>query len=136
MLLNLFLPKKFHIYERCHRRGSTPISGIILSQLGLTPFDIRDHGLRGANDDEIYAFAQKNKAILLSADLGFSNILRFPLGKHYGIVILRFPNELPTIKINKMIYELLLKLSLPDYLGNLIILSPGKLRLKRFKSTI
>ena len=103
-----------------------------LSNLGFTALDIRDHNLRGEPDSKIYTFAQKQKAVLFSGDLGFSNTLNFPLGTHHGICILRFPNEMSVKEINKIIEQLLSRVSHDDYSGNLIILSPGKLRLRRF----
>lgn len=108
---------------------------IVLHGLGFTALDVRDHGLRGKSDEKVYKFAQKKKAVFFSADLGFSNIAVFPLGTHYGICILRFPNEMSVSEINKHVKELLSKLSPEDYSGNLIILSPGKLRLRRHKQT-
>lgn len=106
-----------------------------LSSLGFTTFDIRDHGLRGKPDDKIFDFAQKKKAVLFSADLDFSNMLRFPLGKHHGICILRFPNEMSTQSINQEVKSLLKELLPEDFNGNLIILSPGKRRIRRPKTT-
>jgi len=103
----------------------------VLNELKLTPLDIRDHNLRGSSDSEIYSFAQKQKAVLFSADLGFSNILRFPLGSHSGICILRFPNEMTVKEIHESVKILLSKLAQNDYAGNLVILSPGRLRLRR-----
>jgi len=47
--------------------------------------DIRDYGLRGADDEEIYQFAQTEQAVLLTGDTGFGNILRFPLGSHFVV---------------------------------------------------
>ena len=38
-----------------------------------------------------------NKAVLLTGDLGFGNLLHFPLGTHSGIFIAHFPNEISTI---------------------------------------
>lgn len=87
---------KAAIDEDLHRSLSK-----ILSSLGFEIFDIRDHNLRGKPDDVIFKFAQKKGATLFSGDLGFSNILRFLLGKHHGIVILRFPNEMSMGKINE-----------------------------------
>lgn len=110
--------------------------GITLSQIGFSVFDIRDHGLRGKKDEEIFNFAQKHRAVLFSGDLGFSNILRFPLGMHYGICILRFPNEMPTKAINQEVKILLNKFSPQDYRGNLIIAAPGRLRIRRYKRSI
>jgi len=101
-----------------------------LSELGFLVFDIRDHGLRGHTDDEVFQFAQGKKAVLFSGDLGFGNILRYPLGKHHGICILRFPNEMPTDLINKHVNILLSKLLASDYKGNLVVLSPSLLRIR------
>lgn len=107
--------------------------GKTLSELGFKILDVRDHGLRSHPDQEIFMFAQNRKAILFPSDLGFSNTLRFPLGSHRGVVILRFPNELSTTLINKQIKKLLEKLIRSDYAGNLIIISPGKLRIRRYR---
>ena len=68
--------------EDMHRSVVKP-----LRRLGYQVLDIRDHGLRGAKDREVFAFAQRSKAALLTADLGFSNINRFPLGSHYCIIV-------------------------------------------------
>ncbi len=105
--------------------------GKILASLGYRVFDIRDHHLRGSSDDKIFDFAQKQKAVLFTGDLGFSNIIRFPMGSHFGICILRFSNELSTNSINLQVKNLLNKVKPADYKGNLIILSPGKIRLRR-----
>ncbi|HEX3034541.1 MAG TPA: DUF5615 family PIN-like protein [Thermodesulfobacteriota bacterium] len=106
-------------------------TGRILQEHGYVVKDIRDYGLRGAKDEEIYNFAQGEKAVILTGDKGFGNILRFPLGKHFGIVIVRFPNEMPTMEINKRLIERLRDLSEDDYKGNLIIIEPSKIRIKR-----
>ncbi len=64
--------------------------------LGYEVKDIRDYGLRGADDEEIYQFAQSDQAILVTGDMDFGNILRFPVGSHFGIIIAHFPNEMST----------------------------------------
>ncbi|OGK51586.1 hypothetical protein A2966_02945 [Candidatus Roizmanbacteria bacterium RIFCSPLOWO2_01_FULL_41_22] len=110
--------------------------GSVLSSLGFIVLDIRDEALRGSSDERVYEYAQKQKAVLFSADLGFSNILQFPLGAHYGIVVLRFPNEMSTKTINNLVKKLLEKLHTEDYQGNCIILSPGRIRIRRNKDRI
>jgi predicted nuclease of predicted toxin-antitoxin system len=74
--------------------------GMILKEHGYNVMDIRDFGLRGAEDQEIYEFAQREQAVILTGDRGFGNILRFSLGNHFGIVVAHFPNEMPTMEIN------------------------------------
>lgn len=105
----------------------------VLSSLGFTPFDVRDHDLRGHFDNEIFDFALSKKAVLFSADLGFANTLTYPIGSHYGIVILRFPNEMTVQLINQEVKKILNNLFYSDYKGNLIIISPQKLRIRRFQ---
>jgi predicted nuclease of predicted toxin-antitoxin system len=105
--------------------------GKALSKLGWVVMDIRDHGLRGKSDLEVYGFAQKQKAVLFSGDLGFASIISFPPGVHNGICVLRFPNEMPTALINSIVQKQLLRLKGSDLVGNLVILSPGKVRVRR-----
>jgi len=114
------------IDENVHRSISEP-----LEKLGHRVMDIRDCGLRGSEDEEIFQFAQRNKAILLSGDLGFSSIVRFPVGTHCGIIIVRFPNEMSTEKINEEVYKSIRKIKDEDISENLIIISPGKIRIKK-----
>ncbi|MFH1950164.1 MAG: DUF5615 family PIN-like protein [Pseudomonadota bacterium] len=76
-----------------------------LVEEGYPVKDVRDHGYRGSSDAEIYRFAQDEEAILLTGDLGFGNILKFPLGQHFGIVVARFPNEMRPREINKEILD-------------------------------
>ncbi len=106
-------------------------TGVAMSSEGYEVKDVRDHGYRGLGDDEIYMFAQREKAVLLTGDLGFSNIFKFPLGQHFGIVVARFPNEMAPRKINREIVNSLKDLAEDDFRGNLIILEPGRIRIKR-----
>jgi len=107
------------------------LTGKALEQAGYDVLDIRDYNLRGSSDDIIFKFAQENKAILFTGDLGFANILKFPLGLHYGIVVLHFPNEMSTILINKILISSISALEENDFLGNLIIIEPDRVRIKR-----
>lgn len=105
--------------------------GLMLQKLEHEVFDIRDYGLRGSPDEDIFIFAQKQKAVLFSGDLGFANTLKFPIGSHCGIVVLRFPNEMSTDMINSIIIALLAKISIEDVRGNLTILSPAGIRMRK-----
>jgi predicted nuclease of predicted toxin-antitoxin system len=60
-----------------------------LAERGFECLDIRDYGLRGKSDKEIFEFAQREKAILLTGDMGFSNIL-FPLVVIMAFLLLTF----------------------------------------------
>jgi len=102
-----------------------------LRDRGYEVLDVRDCGLRGRSDDEIFNLAQKEGAIILTGDMGFGNLLRFPLGSHSGIVLVRFPNEISVSELNHQINKAFNLLDEHDFKGNLIILEPGKIRIRR-----
>ena len=106
----------------------------ILRISGFKALDVRDCGLRGKSDEEVFKFAQKEKAVILTGDKGFGNLLRFPIGSHFGIVIAHFPNEMSTFGLNTQIINAFDDLTESDFIGNLIILEPGKIRIRRSKS--
>jgi len=106
-------------------------TGRILQERGYAVKDIRDYDLRGAKDDVIYQFAQDEQAVFITADMGFSNILRYPTGSHFGIVIARFPSEMSTKEINLQMVEQLKSLTEQDFKGNLIIIEPGNIRVRK-----
>ncbi len=106
-------------------------TGIVLHERGYDVKDIRDYGLRGLKDELIYAFAKKHKSVILTGDRGFGNIYRFPLGHHSGIVVAHFPNDIPTVEINHQLLARIEKLSEHDFDGNLIIIEPTKIRIRR-----
>src|SRR3990172_1990252 len=95
-------------------------TGRILKEDGHPVKDVRDYGLQGAEDEEIYQFAQREQAVLLTADRCFGNITRFPLGKHFGILIVHFPNETSTNEINRQLLKALRGLSDEDFKGNIV----------------
>lgn len=105
----------------------------VLEDFGHQVLDVRGHGYRGKSDDEMFRFARRRKAALLTADLDFSNTLRFPLGSHAGIIIARFPSELSTKEINAELAKSLRDLTAEDLRGSLIVVSPGQVRIKRRK---
>ena len=98
---------------------------------GLKAEDVRDVGLRGAPDSKVFAYAQSHGLALISADLGFSNLLAFPLGTHAGILVIRIPNEVPTTTVNRVILEAIRNLEEADLQGSLIIIEPDRLRIRR-----
>lgn len=106
----------------------------LLSEKGFHVFDIRDVGLRGADDQTVFRFAQQKRAILFSADLGFSSIFLTSVPPPCGLVLLRFPHTMSTERINEHASSLLDQLSGDDYQGSLIVLSPGNVRIRRYRA--
>ena len=55
----------------------------------------------------------------------------YPVGSHAGIVVARFPNELPPATLSAAITAALRELPRGDLHGNLLIIEPGRVRLRR-----
>lgn len=102
-----------------------------LIQTGYLAVDVRDVGLRGHSDDEIFVYAQSIGAIIVTADKDFTNTQRFPLGRHCGIVVLRIPNELSTQGVNQELVRALADLDGEDLNGLLVIVEVGRSRIRR-----
>ena len=90
-----------------------------------------DAGLRGRSDSDVLSGATDGGRTLLTADLDFSNLLRYPLGTHAGLVIARFPNEMPVDALNAAIVAAVTGLTEDDLTGGLVIIEPGRVRLRR-----
>jgi len=63
-----------------------------LSQLkdkGFDVIDVRNLSAAPLQDEEIFKVASKEKRILITRDLDFSNILHYPPSKSPGIIVLR-----------------------------------------------
>jgi predicted nuclease of predicted toxin-antitoxin system len=103
----------------------------VLRQTGHTAEDVRDVGLRGHSDQEVFDYAQSQGAILVTADKDFSNALRFPPGTHSGIIVVRVPDELPTSKVNQEILSALASLEDVDLTGLLVIVEVARTRIRR-----
>ena len=102
-----------------------------LKAAGMEAGHVIDSDLRGQPDAAIFDHATNNGMVLLSADLGFANVLRFPIGSHHGIVVTRFPNTMPTTTMNADIVRALSELSDEELRGSLAIIEPGRVRLRR-----
>ena len=105
----------------------------VLREMEFVALDVRDCGLRGKSDEEIFEYAQKENAIILTGDRGIGSILRFTPGTYYGIVIAHFPNELPVSELNTQIKNALNQLTEDDLDGSLVIIEPTKIRIRRHK---
>lgn len=102
-----------------------------LRDAGCATIDVRDVGLRGHSDPEVFASAQSREMTLVTADKGFANVLSYPPGTHAGIIVLRVPNELPTRHVNIQRLRALADLEGEDLRGLLVIAEVGRTRIRR-----
>jgi predicted nuclease of predicted toxin-antitoxin system len=102
-----------------------------LRQKGHESTHVIELGQRGAPDARVFQLAQERRAVPVSHDTGFANILQYPLGSHYGIVVVRFPSEVRTQNLAVQLVEQLTALRDDEFAGTLILLEPGRIRIRR-----
>jgi predicted nuclease of predicted toxin-antitoxin system len=103
----------------------------VLRRAGHEAEDVRDAGLRGHSDQEVFDYAQAQGAVVITADKDFSNILRFPPGTHSGLIVVRVPDELPTQQVNQELLRALADLAGEELTGLLVIVEVGRVRIRR-----
>lgn len=75
--------------------------------------------------------ARQERRVLVSADLGFANILDHPPGSHPGIVVSRFPNETTTTDLCRALLAAIKSVTDDEIEGALVIVEPHRIRLRR-----
>lgn len=98
---------------------------------GIHAVDARDIGLGGKSDDEVFSYAQAQGLALVTLDLDFSNILRFPPQSHHGIFVARFPDQISKETLLRSIVEAIRSVADEDVPRTLIIIEPGAIRFRR-----
>lgn len=105
-----------------------------LRQRGYLADDVRDLDLGTATDEAVLHHAMAHGYTVISADRGFSNLLRFLLGTHQGIIVARFPRHTPARTKVRLLLRWIPTLLEEDIKGNLLIIQPKGIRIRRAKS--
>lgn len=103
----------------------------VLREAGYQADDVRDIGLSGHTDREVFERAQSLSAVLLTGDSDFANILTFPPATHVGMVVSRIPDEVSTQTLNRELPNVLKQLSEDEFKGALMIAEIGQVRIRR-----
>jgi predicted nuclease of predicted toxin-antitoxin system len=98
---------------------------------GYVAEDVRDVGLRGHSDADVYAYAQRTGAALITCDKGFANVVVFPVGSHAGLIVVRIPDEVAPAELNRMLLDAVSQLGSDPLAGCLVIVEIGRIRIRR-----
>lgn len=106
----------------------------MLRSLGYEAIDVRDIGLRGARDIEIFAYASKVNATVVTADVGFASMIYLSSQAHAGVILLRLPIDLPVKALNEILLKAITSLSDEELNKNIIVIDQQKIRIRRSKN--
>ncbi len=109
----------------------SPSLTLLFQQTGYNAESVLEEELSGSPDESIYHVCLKERRCLVTLDLDFANILRFPAENTPGIIVVR-PNRPITLGImSDMILLLLKALNENDPTNCLWILEPHQLRIRK-----
>jgi predicted nuclease of predicted toxin-antitoxin system len=102
-----------------------------LAKAGHEAVHVYDVGLQGAPDEEIHRRAGRMGAVLLTRDLGFADVRRFP--GRTGIVVVRIRGRVLMRELARRTVGLLGEFSrdVEELEGKILILEPGRSRLRK-----
>ena len=102
----------------------------LLRDGGVDVCTVPEEGLSGSNDTEVASAARTEGRVLVTMDLDFANILRFPPGTHPGIVVLR-PKSEEAAALAALAEPTRAALASPASRGALIVIDPSGTRARR-----
>ncbi|HEY7355726.1 MAG TPA: DUF5615 family PIN-like protein [Ktedonobacterales bacterium] len=89
-----------------------------------------DVGLQGHLDTSVFAYAQAHRQTIITGDLDFANIREYG-PPHFGIIVLRLPNETPLAERIQQVMNALTTLSGQNLTNTLVIVGKGRIRIHR-----
>lgn len=106
-----------------------------LKSLGHDVMSVRDRGLSGISDDEVYQLACKEKRVIITMDKDFSRMFRFPPERCGGIIVVKLYKRTvdETLEIFKKFYRFIKE---EDMVENLIIITADGIKIRRTKGIL
>jgi predicted nuclease of predicted toxin-antitoxin system len=104
----------------------------LLRERGHDADTVQDEGLTGASDATVARAAAQDGRVLVSLDLGFSDIRAYPPGSHPGIIVIRPRGGHGAIAVARVFTALLDSPQFgADLIGCITIVDPQRIRIRR-----
>jgi predicted nuclease of predicted toxin-antitoxin system len=89
---------------------------------------VLDEGISGCSDTAIFEACIAEQRCLVTLDLDFADVIRFPPSGTRGIAVLRAPKGQQSASIAKLLRQLLDALKVETIQGSLWIIESGRIR--------
>ncbi len=100
----------------------------IFIQAGHDTETVLQEELSGATDETLYQVCVREDRCLLTLDIDFADVLRFPPHRTAGIAVLRLPKNPSLLLLETLARNLVQFLASQDIRGHLWIVEPGRVR--------
>jgi predicted nuclease of predicted toxin-antitoxin system len=101
-----------------------------LAALNHDADNMRQEGLAGHDDPDVWAAAQQAARFLITQDLDFSDMRKFQPGTHHGLLLVRLPDA-GRLMLTRRIVEVFRGEDVESWAGCFAVLSRHKLRVLR-----
>ena len=101
----------------------------VLRDAGHDVSTVYDQRLHGATDEAIYDICRHEQRCLVTLDLDFGNVLRFPPEPTAGIIVLRPPGKALVSTLAALARQLVAGLKQENINGRLWIIEFGRIRI-------
>lgn len=101
----------------------------VLREAGHDVSTVYDQKLHGATDESVYNVCRQEQRCLVTLDLDFGNVMRFPPEPTAGIVVLRPPGKALINTLISLTKQLMAGLKQENVGGRLWIIETGRVRI-------
>jgi predicted nuclease of predicted toxin-antitoxin system len=115
---------KLKLDENLSRHLAMPFS-----EFGHGVSSSASEGLLGHPDTDIAAAARLEGRMLLTLDLDFGDLRKYPPGAHPGIVLFR-PRSYGPLVVNRFVKRFVAETDLSQFAGCLVVVDPARVRVR------
>ena len=102
----------------------------LLEMLGHDVLTVADEGLLSRPDPVIAAAARAEGRILLTLDVEFADLRKYPPGDHSGIILFR-PRSFGPLATIDMVRGFVASTDMASLAGCVVVVEPGRMRIRR-----
>ncbi|MBI3977299.1 MAG: DUF5615 family PIN-like protein [Chloroflexi bacterium] len=102
----------------------------VFQSAGYEAQTVRDEGLQGSSDQGLYEVCRSEQYCLVTLDLDFADVVRFPPSGTGGIVIIRVPRNPSLALLERLARQVLQALSDIPLENQLWIVEVGRIRVR------
>ena len=100
----------------------------VFAEAGHDVATVREEGLQGHPDDDVFRICQAEQRCLVTLDLDFAEVLRFVPADAFGIVVLRPPATVTPTVLAMMARQVVALAERESVAGSLWVVEPGRIR--------